>query len=490
MGSKALRRLPLLTICLGFFMIQLDATIVNVALPAIGRDTGGSFAGLQWVLDSYTLVLAAAMLAAGSTADRAGARRVFELGLLAFTFASAACAAAPSLAVLIAARTLQGAGAAAMLPCSLALIAHEYPGRGERARALGVWGGMGSVGVAVGPVLGGVAVAALSWRAIFLVNVPVGAATAMAIRRLVSESPRRPARLDPAGLALATIALGALTAAFVESGRAGWSAPATVVLLALAALSAPAFVLVERHRADPMVPLSLFSSRPLRAIVGVGLLFNLCVYGALLCLSLYLQRTRGLSALQSGVTILPMAILVGAGSLLSGRLTARRGPRAPMLCGFAIAALGAAALALVGPSTPLIVLVAGSMALGLCSLAMPAMTAVALASVERPRSGLASGLLNAARQSGGALGIALLGSLLTVGGAGPEHLDLHVAFAVAAAGYLLAAVFAWIATRATSADADTRTHEHRRRRRRDDAGRLAEAPRPFVQRSKRALPKP
>jgi DHA2 family methylenomycin A resistance protein-like MFS transporter len=447
-NRAGLPRLGLFAICLGFFMIQLDATIVNVVLPTIGRDVGGSFAGLQWVLDSYTLVLAAMMLTVGSAADRFGARGLFEYGLLVFVGGSAACAAAPSLAVLIGARAVQGAGAAAMLPCSLALIAHEFPSGKRRARALGMWGGMGSVGVAIGPLLGGVAVATLGWRAIFLVNVPVGLLTVALIRRLVEEAPRRPGRgFDLAGLVFGTVALGAATGGFIEAGRSGWLSGLAPVLLALGVLGLGGFVLAERRSSDPMVPLGLFRSRSFSAVTGVGLLFNLCIYGTLLCLSLYLQRVRGQTPLQAGVTILPMALLVGAGSVLSGRLTARLGPRLPMLTGFAIAAAGALVLSLIGSSTPLGLLLVGSMLLGLCSLAMPAMTAVALGAVDADRAGLASGVLNAARQSGGALGIALLGSLLLAGGKGGSHgLDLHTALAVAVVGYLLAATLSWVAT--------------------------------------------
>src|ERR1700729_545558 len=182
--------IALLSVCLGFFVIQLDVTIVNVALPAIQREIGGSLAGLQWVIDAYTLALASIMLTAGSTADRIGARKVFVLGLTAFAVGSAACAAAPSLGVLIAARAVQGLGASALLPCSLALLVHQFPDPRARAGALGVWGGLGSLGVALGPVFGGVLVAMAGWRSIFLVNVPVCALTVILLRRHVTESPR------------------------------------------------------------------------------------------------------------------------------------------------------------------------------------------------------------------------------------------------------------------------------------------------------------
>jgi DHA2 family methylenomycin A resistance protein-like MFS transporter len=364
-----------------------------------------------------------------------------------FTLASAACAAAPDLAVLIAARAVQGLGAAALLPCSLALIVHEFPEPRARARALGIWGGIAGVGLAAGPVLGGVAVALVSWRLVFVVNVPLGIVGVVIVRRFVRESERHGSgRFDSPGLVFGTTALAALAASFIEAGQRGWASPLPLGLLAVGAVASAVFVGVERSNSTPMLPLEIFRSRSFSAAVGVGVLFNLCLYGSLLCLSLYLQRTRGQSALDAGLLILPLTITVGVGAVASGRLTARLGARVPMLAGMSCAAAGAVALAFVGPSSPIGLVLAGSVALGLCSLAMPAMTAVAVGAVGDERAGLASGVLNAARQSGGALGIAILGSLM-LAGASRGRLDLHVALAVAAAGYLLAIPLAWLATR-------------------------------------------
>ena len=229
----------LISVCLGFFVIQLDVTIVNVALPAIQRGIGGSLAGLQWVIDAYTLALASIMLTDGSAADRAGARKVFVLGLSAFAVGSAACAAAPALGVLIAARAVQGLGASALLPCSLALLVHQFPDPRARARALGVWGGMGSLGVALGPVLGGALVAAVGWRSIFGVNVPVCLLTVTMLRRYVDESPKNPGRrTDVPGLLLGVTALSALTAGFITAGQQGWLTPLPGALLAVGLIAA------------------------------------------------------------------------------------------------------------------------------------------------------------------------------------------------------------------------------------------------------------
>jgi DHA2 family methylenomycin A resistance protein-like MFS transporter len=438
------RLVALAAVCLGFFVILLDVTIVNVALPAIQHDIGGSVAGLQWVVDSYTLALASVMLTAGSMADRRGARRVYLIGLAGFAAGSAACALAPGLGVLIAARAVQGLGASALLPCSLALIVHRFPDQRERARALGVWGGMGALGFALGPALGGTLISLLGWRAIFLVNLPVCVLTGGLLVRYVPESPRDPGRrADVPGLLLGVAALAAITAAFIEAGQEGWFAPLPVMLGAAGIAAAAFFLVTERRRAYPMLPLSLFRSRALSAGTAVGLLFNLSLYGSLLCISLFLQQSRHESAAATGLLILPMSVVVGAGSLASGRLTARFGPRPPMIAGLALAAAGAALIGTVNATTPLAVLVAGSVVLGMCSLAMPAMTAVVVGAAGRQHAGVASGVLNTARQAGGALGVALLGSLLAAAGGGAA---LQVPLSVAAASLLAAVGLAWIAT--------------------------------------------
>jgi DHA2 family methylenomycin A resistance protein-like MFS transporter len=386
------------------------------------------------------MALASIMLTAGSTADRIGARKVFVLGLTAFAAGSAACAAAPSLAVLIAARAVQGLGASALLPCSLALLVHQFPDPRARARALGVWGGMGSLGVALGPVFGGALVALAGWRSIFLVNVPICVLTAFLLRPYVTESPLNPERRpDLPGLLLGVVSLAGLTAGFITAGQRGWLSPGPAALFAVGLIAGWFFLRAERRGASPMLPLALFRSRSLSGATGVGVIFNLVLYGSLLCLSLFLQQSRHQSSL-----------VVGVGSLASGRLTARFGPRPPMLAGLTLAAVGAAVLATAGTDTSLAIVVGGSVLLGLVSLAMPAMTAVVVGAAGPEHAGVASGILNAARQSGGALGVALLGSLLGSGRA----LSLHVPLAAAAGGYLVALALAWIAIRGRSLPAE------------------------------------
>jgi DHA2 family methylenomycin A resistance protein-like MFS transporter len=408
---------------------------------------------LQWVVDAYTLALASIMLTAGSTADRVGARKVFTAGLAAFAIGSAACAAAPQLSVLIAARAVQGLGASALLPCSLALLVHQFPDPASRARALGVWGGMGSVGVALGPVAGGALVAAAGWRSIFLVNVPICALTIVMLRRYVTESPQHPdRRTDVPGLLLGVVTLAGLAAAFITAGQQGWTNPLTGALLAAGLIAGWLFLRAERTQPGPILPLALFRSRDLSGATGVGLIFNLVLYGSLLCLSLFLQQSRHEPVLATGLLLLPMSVITGVGSLASGRLTARLGPRPPMIAGLALAGAGAALLAL-APASSLALILAGSVLLGLVSLAMPAMTAAVVGAAGPQHAGVASGVLNAARQAGGALGVALLGSLLGgagTGGTGGGHgaaLSLRVPLLVATAGYLIATALAWVTIR-------------------------------------------
>ncbi|AHH99281.1 MFS transporter [Kutzneria viridogrisea] len=405
--------LALTAICLGFLMITLDATIVNVALPAIRSDLGGTLEGLQWVVDSYTIALAALLLTAGAGSDQAGARRAFQLGLVVFALSSAACALAPGQAVLVAARAVQGVGAAVLLPASLALIVHQFPDARRRAHALGIWGGMSGLGLAAGPVLGGFAVDLVGWRTIFLVNLPVTVLAVLLTRWTVAEAPRqRQVGVDLAGQLLSVAALGCLAAGMIEAGQRGWTSPVVLGLLAVGVCAAIGFVLVEANASAPMLPLGVFRNRAFSAASAIGFLFNFCLYGTLFVLSLYLQQSLHLVPWAAGLALLPLTLAVGTNAFLAGRVVARLGTRAPMVAGGIAGALGSAVLATLDVHGPLAVLLVGSVLFGCCSLAMPAMTATAMSSLGPAQAGLGSGVLNAARQTGGALGVALLGSLL------------------------------------------------------------------------------
>jgi DHA2 family methylenomycin A resistance protein-like MFS transporter len=449
-------RIALFALCLAFLVVQLDATIVNVALVAIGHDLGGSLAGQEWVVDGYTVAFAAAMLAAGAAGDRFGARRICLGGLVVFGAASALCALAPGLAALCAARVLQGVGAAALLPCSLALIARQFPDPRRRAHALGVWGAMGSLGMALGPALGGALVTAAGWRMIFLVNLPYCLVAVLLIRASSAADRRRVATgLDLAGPVLGTLGLAALVGGCIEFGG-GRYLPGLALLVAAVVLVV-LLLRQERRATDPMLPPVMLCAPRFAATVGAGFLFNFCIYGALLCLTFYLQLTRHIPAWRAGLLVLPMTVTVGVGSTVSGLLTARVGPRLPMLAGFTAGGLGVLIMAWgsADDSTPTVVL--GSTVLGCCALAMPAMTALALSTAPEAdtpggRTGLAGGVLNTARQTGGALGVAVLGGVYGGAIVGGTTAPLLAPALVGAGSCLLAVLLTLRATRSAGRD--------------------------------------
>jgi MFS transporter, DHA2 family, methylenomycin A resistance protein len=431
-GHRLEGMLPLLAVSLGYLMVILDATAVTVALPALRADLGGGVSGLEWVVDGYTLVFAALLLSAGALGDRIGTRRVFFAGLSVFTLASAGCGAAPSVAALVAARVLQGAGAALLVPSSLALLRAAYPDQAARARAIGAWGGIGGIGAASGPVLGGALVTAVSWRAVFLVNVPVALVALVLTLRCVPAParPERARRLDLGPQVLVIAGLGALTLALIEAGPRGWSDPLVLTGFAAAAVALAAFVAAERRVPDPMLPLGLFRAPTFGGGSAVGLLINLGFYGQLFVVNLALQQERGYGALEAGLALLPEALMAIVGSTLAGRAVARHGARGPTLAGLAIGAAGLIALAEAAPHAPYALLVPGLLATGFgMSFTMPAATAAVIESAPADRAGVASGVLNAARQVGGTIGVALLGSIVVAGA------SLQPALLVAAAAF-------------------------------------------------------
>ncbi len=432
------RHIPLAVICSGYFMVILDAVIVNVALPSLGRELGGDVSALQWVVDGYTVSFAGLLLSAGALGDLLSPRRVFDAGLWVFTVASAGCALSPSVSLLVAARVIQGTGAAMLVPSSLALIRAAYEDSATRARAVGIWGATAGVGAASGPVLGGLLVAAFGWRSVFVVNVPVGALALVAGARHLprGERERLGAGFDPLGQLTGFAGLALLASGLIEGGARGWSATATLLLLALALLALSAFVAVERRTTRPMLPLGLFRTREFSVAALVGLAINLGFYGQLFALTIYFQHWRGYSALQTGLALLPEGLFVAVSSALSGRVSARSGPRLPMIAGLLTGTAGLAGLIAIDPSTPYALLVLPLIATGFgIAFTMPAATVAIIEAAPPERAGIASAVLNAARQTGSAIGVALLGALLV-------GRTLHSAMAVASAAFLFAALVA------------------------------------------------
>ncbi|WP_217544137.1 MFS transporter [Streptomyces sp. GbtcB6] len=430
-GPSYTPALTLTAALLGFALITLDASVVNVALPAIGSALGGGLSGLQWTVDAYTLAFAALMLSTGAFADRAGASRAYGIGIAVFTLASAACGLAPTLPVLIGARVVQGAAAAVVLPASLSLVRHAYADPAQRAKAVALWGAGGSVALALGPVAGGALTAAWNWRGIFFINLPLGAVALLLLVR-APRSERRPAPLDLPGQLTAVVTLTALTFAVIEGGTPGLAA------FAVALAAAVLFVRVERRQAHPVVPLELFRDGAVRVSVAAGVACSVAFYGVVFVFSLFFQQVQGRSALYTGLLFLPMSGLIGVTNVVSGKLAARYGPRLPMLIGQALAAAGLLGLLTVGSGTPAVVVAVllVPMALG-CALTVPPLTVVMMEAVPAERAGLAAGVLNAARQVAGGLGIAVFGALVGGGFAAGMRASLTLAAVLFAVTFVL-----------------------------------------------------
>jgi len=439
--NDAKARLGLAAICSGFLIVTLDATIVNVALGPIVADLGGSLSGAQWIVSAYTLAFATFLLTMGAWSDRIGSKRAFMIGLGLFGLASAACAAAPTMPALIAARAVQGLGAALLMPCSLALITHMFPAGPERRRAFVAWGGISSIGMASGPVLGGALVDTVGWRTIFLVNLPVALIAAVAMWIYVAETTRHRHPFDLPGQVLVVIALGGLSGGFIAAGSAGWDAPETIGLLVLGVLAVVAFVSVERTVRLPMIPLEIFRNRQFSIVVAIAGIFNFGVYGTLFCLALVFHEKLGLSPFDTGLALLPMLAVIVSIAFTSARLIGWLGEWRAVFLGLCGGVFGGGLLAVLGGNSVAVTILC-TVPFGTTALSMQAMTALAMEGAPVERIGLASGIQNAARQAGGALGVALLGTLLSATGT----LALHLPLSVVAAFYLLGAglaLFGW-----------------------------------------------
>jgi MFS transporter, DHA2 family, methylenomycin A resistance protein len=439
--ASARRHLTLFAACLGFAVVQLDVSVVNVAIKPIGEELGGGVEGLQWVVSAYTITFAALILTAGALGDRIGAKRVFVAGFVVFTVASAICGLAPSLAVLIAARAVQGVGAAILVPCSLTLLNHSFSEPEERARAVGLWAAGASVALAGGPLVGGALIAAIDWRAIFFINAPIGLVAIAATLRWAPETSRTGSEVDLPGQLSAIGALAALAGATIEGGAHGFGDPAVLAGYAVALLLAAAFVRTEHRSRHPMLPLSLFDSATFSAASAIGFLVNVAFYGLIFVFSLYFQEGRGWSAIDTGLAFVPATAAVMAANLNAGRAAARFGARAILIVGALLMVASLVALLPIGPDTAYLGLVAQLFALGLgLGLIVPVMTSELLGSVERERSGVASGTLNTARQAGSVVGVALFGSLI----GGDLVAGLHVALAISIGLSLACAVAALV----------------------------------------------
>jgi MFS transporter, DHA2 family, methylenomycin A resistance protein len=429
MKQASSKRLTLTAMSLGYGVVQLDVTIVNVAINSIGQSFGGGVAALQWVVTAYTTAFAALILMAGALGDRIGAKRVFAAGFVIFTAASLACALAPSIGALIAARAIQGLGAAVLVPSSLALLNHGYPDEGERAWAVAIWAAGASVALTAGPLIGGALIAVAGWRSIFLVNVPLGLAAIWLTLRYTTETPAlREKHLDALGQVTGIVALGCLAGAIIEGGKLGWTNGFVLATFLVAAISIVGFIWIERRTKQPMLPLSLFQNRGFSSTSAVGLMVNIAFYGLIFVFSLYFQQASHLSPLWTGLAFVPMVGAVLPANLVAPRISRIIGPAIAVGVGSAAMAVACLALLRTGQGTAYVDLILQFIVLGAgLGLLVPPLTSMLLGSVDKSRSGIASGVLNSMRQIGSVLGVALFGSMIGAHGLLP---GMHVSLII------------------------------------------------------------
>lgn len=409
------RRALVLAVNLGSFITILDISIVNVALPTMQTALRIDMAGLQWVVDAYALFLSAFMLSAGPLGDRYGRKRSWLAGVFLFTVGSALCGMAGNLAVLLLGRAVQGVAGALLIPGALSLLTQAFPDARERAQAIGVWASCNAISLIVGPLLGGVLVAHFSWQSIFLINLPVGAlAIALGAWSIQESANPEHAAFDPAGQALSVIWLGALTIGLIQAGESGWTHPGALVALGTAAITLALFLTVEHRATRPLLPLAWFRDTGFAATNFASFVLGFSGYSSLFFFSLYLQHVQGLPPLAAGWMMAPQFVATGLVSTVFGRLNQRAGLPRLMVAGYSL--IGVAMLGMMQfdahtpwfVSGPLMVLLGVGM-----GLAVPSTSMAVMATVPRERSGMASATMNALRQTGMTIGIALLGALMS-----------------------------------------------------------------------------
>jgi EmrB/QacA subfamily drug resistance transporter len=423
---------------MSLLIVAMDSTIVNVALPSIRRDLHASLSGLQWTIDAYVIVLASLLLLSGSTADRLGRRRTFQVGLLLFVVGSLLCSLAPTLGWLIAARALQGIGGSMLNPVAMSIITNVFTDPRERARAIGAWGAVVGISLGLGPIVGGALTQTIGWRAIFWINVPIGLAAVVLTALFVPESRApRARRIDPVGQLLVIVALASLTFAIIEGPRAGWSSVQTIGTFVLAVLALAAFVIYEPRRVDPLIELRFFRSAPFSGATLIAISAFAAFMGFLFVNTLYLQDVRGYSALQAGLCTLPMAAAAFACSLLSGRVVGGRGPRLPLFVAGGCMMLSALVLTTLTATTPLLLLLAvyAVFGVGFGTVNAP-ITYTAVSGMPNNQAGVAAAVASTSRQIGAALGVAVTGSI--VGTAAGTGIGAHLTSASHPAWWVIA----------------------------------------------------
>jgi EmrB/QacA subfamily drug resistance transporter len=432
------RRLLVLAICsVALFVVGLDVTIVNVALPAIHRSLGASLSGLQWIIDAYTLVVASLLMLAGSTADRLGRRRVFQTGLVIFSLGSLLCALAPSLEALIAFRVVQAVGGSMLTPVAMSIIRNVFEDPRERAQAIGIWGGVVGLSMALGPVVGGVLVDSVGWPAVFLVNVPVGVLGVLMTALFVPESrAARPRRLDPLGQVLVVLALASLTYAIIEGGHRGFGEAEILALFAFSLVAFVALVRYELRRSEPLLEMRFFASAPFSGASAIAVAAFAALGGFLFLNTLYLQEVRGLSPIEAGLYTLPMATMTLIFAPLSGRLVGTRGARPSLVASALAITASGLMLTQLQTDTSSAYLIAAYVIFGLgFGLVNPPITNTAVSGMPPSQAGVAAGVASTSRQVGMTLGVAVLGAV--AGGTISLHLGAGFTEATHAAWWIV-----------------------------------------------------
>ena len=415
--------------CISLFMVGLDNTIVNVGLPSIGRDLHAGVSGLQWTVAAYTITLASLLMFGGALADRIGRRSIFQVGLSLFTLGSWLCSLAPSLGWLVGFRVLQGVGGSMLNPAALGIITNTFTGPAERARAIGIWDGVFGLSMALGPLLGGVLVGSVGWPGIFWANIPVGLAAVSLTALFVPDSRApRPRRPDPVGQVLVIVMLGALAYAIIEGPSQGWRSPVIAGFFALSAAAVTGLIMYEPRRDEPLVDLRFFRSVPFAAANLTAICAIAATAGFMFLSTLYLQDVRGLSALQAGLSLLPMPIVMAICAPLAGRMVAKSGPRIPMVIAGASITLSTAALSRLTAVTPTVYLACTYALFGVGSgMVNSPITNGVMAGVPRTQAGVASGMNSSSRQLGQSLGVAIVGSVLAASLHGPMRTGFTLA---------------------------------------------------------------
>jgi EmrB/QacA subfamily drug resistance transporter len=416
------RRLLILVICcMSLFIVGLDNTIVNVALPSIQRDLHASVSGLQWTIDAYTLVLASLLMLSGSTGDRLGRRRTFQTGLALFTLGSLLCSLSPSLSWLIAARMIQAVGGSMLNPVAMSIITNTFTDAKERARAIGVWGATVGVSMALGPVLGGLLVGSVGWQSIFWINIPVGIAALVLAGLFVPESrAAKPRRIDPVGQLLVIALLASVTYGIIEAPAAGWTSAQTLGCFALGAAAVAGLVAYESRRREPLIDLRFFRSVPFSGATVIAVCGFASLAGFLFLNTLYLQDALGYSALHAGLYTLPMALMTVVFSPMSGRIVGSRGPRLPLVAAGVAMTLSGLLLTGLSLGTPLWQLFTAYILFGIgFGMLNAPITNTAVSGMPRSQAGVAAAVASTSRQVGQSLGVAVIGSVVTSAVHGP-----------------------------------------------------------------------